>query len=125
MLDNKGKQQDEDKQQDEGKLMSKMAEKLLDINDNSINIDCSINTYTGVITPLSKPIYIGGMFIALGVTLNLTLYFIIHVGYNVGLLPTTGLPMPFVSYGGSHTIFNLFQIGLLLSISYRMRNVKS
>ena len=74
---------------------------------------------------VKKSTDIFGMFIALGITLNLILYFIIHVGYNVGLLPTTGLPMPFVSYGGSHTIFNLFQIGLLLSISYRMRNVKS
>ena len=66
-----------------------------------------------------------GMFLALGVTLNLILYFIIHVGYNVGLLPTTGLPLPFVSYGGSHTIFNLFQIGLLLSIAYRTKNGKN
>ena len=57
--------------------------------------------------------------------LKYVLYFIIHVGYNVGLLPTTGLPLPFVSYGGSHTIFNLFQIGLLLSISYRIKNGKS
>ena len=39
---------------------------IVDINNNSIDIDCSINTYTGVITPLSKPIYVGGMLIALG-----------------------------------------------------------
>ena len=74
---------------------------------------------------VKKSTDIFGMFIALGITLNLILYFIIHVGYNIGLLPTTGLPMPFVSYGGSHTIFNLLQIGLLLSISYRMKNAKS
>ena len=65
-----------------------------------------------------------GMFLALGITFNLIFYFIIHVGYNIGIFPTTGLPLPFVSYGGSHTIFNLSQIGLLLSISYRMKNEK-
>ena len=59
-----------------------------------------------------------GMFLALGIVINLMIYFVIHVGYNIGLLPTTGLPLPFMSYGGSHTMFNLIQIGLLLSISY-------
>ena len=65
-----------------------------------------------------------GMFLALGITFNLIFYFIVHVGYNVGMLPTTGLPLPFVSYGGSHTIFNLSQVGLLLSISHKMKNEK-
>jgi len=65
-----------------------------------------------------------GMFLTLGITFNLIFYFVIHVGYNIGILPTTGLPLPFVSYGGSHTIFNLSQIGLLLSISYKMKNEK-
>ena len=65
-----------------------------------------------------------GMFLALGITFNLIFYFIVHVAYNIGMLPTTGLPLPFVSYGGSHTIFNLSQIGLLLSISYKMRTDK-
>ena len=63
-----------------------------------------------------------GMFLAMGITFNLIFYFIIHVGYNVGILPTTGLPLPFVSYGGSHTLFNLSQVGLLLSISHKIKN---
>ena len=73
---------------------------------------------------IKKSTDVFGMFVSLGIVLNLILYFIIHVGYNIGLLPTTGLPLPFVSYGGSHTIFNLFQIGLLLSISYKLKNGK-
>ena len=60
-----------------------------------------------------------GMFLALGIIINLMIYFIVHVGYNIGMLPTTGLPLPFMSYGGSHTMFNLIQIGLLISISYK------
>ena len=40
----------------------------------------------------------------------------INIGMNVGFLPVTGLPLPFVSYGGSHTIATLLGIGLLESI---------
>ena len=65
-----------------------------------------------------------GMFLILGIMFNLIFYFIVHVGYNIGILPTTGLPLPFVSYGGSHTIFNFCQIGLLLSISNKIKNAK-
>ena len=61
------------------------------------------------------------MFLSLGITLNFLMYFIIHVGYNFGLLPTTGLPLPFISYGGTHTLFNLIQAGLLLSISNKIK----
>ena len=63
-----------------------------------------------------------GMFLAMGITFNVFFYYLVHVGYNIGILPTTGLPLPFVSYGGSHTLFNLSQVGLLLSISNRINN---
>ena len=52
-----------------------------------------------------------GMFLVLGITFNLIFYFIVHVSYNIGIFPTTGLPLPFVSYGGSHTIFTFLSIG--------------
>ena len=65
-----------------------------------------------------------GMFLAIGITFNLIFYFMVHVGYNIGLFPTTGLPLPFVSYGGSHMLMNFTQIGLLLSIAYKIKNGK-
>lgn len=74
------------------------------------------------IVRLTKDLF--GMFLAIGITFNLTFYFMVHVGYNIGLFPTTGLPLPFVSYGGSHTLMNLIQIGLLLSIAYKIKNEK-
>ena len=40
----------------------------------------------------------------------------LHVGMNIGLLPVTGLPLPFVSYGGSHTLVTFAMLGLLESI---------
>ncbi len=43
----------------------------------------------------------------------------INIGMNVGLMPVTGIPLPFVSYGGSHTVTNLAAIGLLLAVHRR------
>ena len=57
-----------------------------------------------------------GLFLALGIILNLIFYFLINVAYVVGLAPNTGLTMPFLSYGGSNTIFTLGAVGILISI---------
>ena len=38
---------------------------------------------------------------------------------NIGLLPITGVPLPFISYGGTSLITNFILIGLLLNISAR------
>ena len=40
--------------------------------------------------------------LSLGIILNILYYFLINASYVVGLFPTTGLPIPFFSYGGSH-----------------------
>jgi len=58
-----------------------------------------------------------GLFLALGITLNLIFYFLINVAYVIGFAPNTGLTMPFISYGGSNTIFTLGAVGLLMSIA--------
>ncbi|MFH0804129.1 MAG: FtsW/RodA/SpoVE family cell cycle protein [Candidatus Zambryskibacteria bacterium] len=41
-------------------------------------------------------------------------HFIIHVGMNVGLLPVTGITMPFMSYGGSHMLAEFLGLGILM-----------
>ena len=58
-----------------------------------------------------------GLFLALGIILNLIFYFLINVAYVIGFVPNTGLTMPFISYGGSNTIFTLGAVGLLMSIA--------
>ena len=55
--------------------------------------------------------------LSLGIVLNILFYFLINASYVVGIFPTTGLPVPFFSYGGSHTLFNMISIGILLNIS--------
>ncbi len=58
-----------------------------------------------------------GKYLAIAVTSSITLFALINAGVTVGLFPTTGLPMPFVSYGGSSMMFSAFAVGLLLNIS--------
>lgn len=58
-----------------------------------------------------------GRLLALGITCTITLYALVNAGVSLGLLPTTGLPMPFVSYGGSSLLFSSFAVGVLLNIS--------
>jgi len=58
-----------------------------------------------------------GRLLAIGITSAITLYALVNAGVTLGILPTTGLPMPFVSYGGSSLLFTSFALGVLLNIS--------
>jgi cell division protein FtsW len=57
--------------------------------------------------------------LAIAITSTVTLYALVNAGVTLGILPTTGLPMPFVSYGGSSLLFTSFAVGILLNISTR------
>lgn len=57
-----------------------------------------------------------GQLLALGLTFAIVLYGMTNIAVVTNLLPTTGIPMPFVSYGGSSLIVNLFGVGILLNI---------
>lgn len=58
-----------------------------------------------------------GMFLAAGLGTSIFLYAIIHAGVVTGLFPTTGLPLPFISYGGSQLVTTLASVGVILNIS--------
>ncbi len=58
-----------------------------------------------------------GMLLASGITLALSVQGFINMAVVMGLLPTKGLTLPFVSYGGSALLVDLFAVGVLLSIS--------
>jgi len=57
-----------------------------------------------------------GRFLALGITVMVVSQALINVGVVLGMMPTKGIPLPFVSYGGSNLTACLFGIGLLLNI---------
>ncbi len=58
-----------------------------------------------------------GYFLAAGIVLTFGVYVFVNAGVNTGLLPTTGVPMPFISYGGTAVLFNAAAIGILLNVS--------
>ncbi len=58
-----------------------------------------------------------GTYLSIGIITLIGLQTIINMGVVMGLLPTKGIPLPFVSYGGTSLLINLICIGILLSIS--------
>jgi cell division protein FtsW len=58
-----------------------------------------------------------GLVLAVGFTTLIVAYGFVHAAVSCGLLPVTGLPMPFVSYGGTSMVANGIMVGVLLNIS--------
>ncbi len=61
-----------------------------------------------------------GVYLALGITLMISLQAAINMGVVLGLLPTKGLTLPFISYGGTSLIANLAGVGILFHLSTRV-----
>ena len=62
-----------------------------------------------------------GRFLAFGIAVLIGMEAFVNIAVVTGMLPTKGLALPFVSYGGSSLILSLVAIGILLNISSRMR----
>lgn len=62
-----------------------------------------------------------GMYISFGVAAMFTFHVIENVGMCLGLLPVTGIPLPFFSYGGSSLLSNMIAIGLVMNVKYRSK----
>ncbi|MEO0106460.1 MAG: FtsW/RodA/SpoVE family cell cycle protein [candidate division WOR-3 bacterium] len=61
-----------------------------------------------------------GRLVVMGLNTTIFVIFLVHIGVSIGLLPPTGIPLPFISYGGWSLCANLFSMGIILQIS-RMR----
>ncbi len=64
-----------------------------------------------------------GRLIAVGIFAMILLHVLINIGVATSLMPVTGIPLPFISYGGTFTITCLAAMGLLESISMRWRKI--
>lgn len=62
-----------------------------------------------------------GKLLATGIVLSIGIYAFTNMGVVMNLLPTTGVPMPFLSYGGSAMVVNLFTVGVLLNIASQIQ----
>ncbi len=58
-----------------------------------------------------------GCFLAVGLTAALALQICINMGVTLGLLPTKGLTLPFLSYGGTSLVLNMATVGILMNIA--------
>ena len=58
-----------------------------------------------------------GRFLAIGITSSIILQALINIMVTTGILPVTGITLPFISYGGTSIVITLFMVGILLSIS--------
>lgn len=63
-----------------------------------------------------------GAFLALGLTTLLASQMLVNVGVVTGVLPTKGLPLPFISFGGSALLMAMISVGVLLNISQHVRD---
>lgn len=64
-----------------------------------------------------------GSIIASGIIAMFLFHILENVGMNIGIMPITGIPLPFISYGGTSMIANLFAIGILVNIWARHQKI--
>ncbi|MEZ4357163.1 MAG: rod shape-determining protein RodA [Eubacteriales bacterium] len=60
-----------------------------------------------------------GMFLVSGVVCMLLFHIFENLGMNMGIMPVTGIPLPFFSYGGSSMLANMIAVGLILNVNAR------
>lgn len=64
-----------------------------------------------------------GSLIATGVVIMFTFHILVNVGMTMGIMPVTGIPLPFMSYGGSSYLTNMMALGLLLNVNMRRQKI--
>lgn len=69
----------------------------------------------------SKDFY--GTLLVLGISAMWLFHIFENIGMSIGMMPITGIPLPFLSYGGSSMLTNLIAVGLILSVNVRGRKI--
>lgn len=64
-----------------------------------------------------------GRIMAAGITAVFAVHIIVNIGMTIGLMPVKGMPLPFVSYGGSNLLTNMVLVGLLQNIHMRRHKI--
>ena len=66
--------------------------------------------------PVGDLTAMAGFLLASGLTFMVLVYACVNMGVSTGLLPATGLPLPFISYGGSSLLLTLTATGILINV---------
>jgi len=104
-------------------IYSVIAEELGFIGATGILLCFCVIAWRGMRTALRAPDRFGA-FLALGLTTMVAFQALFNISVVLGLLPTKGIPLPFVSYGGSSLLINLIGMGILLNVSQHASNTQ-
>ncbi len=97
-------------------IFSVIAEELGLIGAAAVIVVFGILFWRGAAAAIGAPDR-GGYYLGMGITLWLALQAMMNVAVAVGMIPAKGVPLPFLSYGGSSLVVNLCALGVLLNIS--------
>jgi cell division protein FtsW len=61
------------------------------------------------------------MLLGIGITTGIVVQALFNISVVISILPAKGIPLPFISYGGSSVLVTLFAVGILLNISLQAR----
>ena len=97
-------------------IYSVIAEELGLVGATSVLLCFCVITWRGLRVSLRAPDRFGA-FLALGLTTMVAIQALVNISVVLGLMPTKGIPLPFVSAGGSSLLINLLGMGILLNVS--------
>jgi len=66
---------------------------------------------------------LNGALIVVGISAMWLFHIFENIGMCIGLMPITGIPLPFVSYGGSSMLTNMIAVGLILGVNIRGKKI--
>ena len=109
-----------------GYLYPKTTDFIFSVIGEELGFIFSASIIALYIIMITKSIYVAktakndlGSYIAIGIAGIFLFHMVENIGMTMGLLPITGVPLPFVSYGGSSMLTNFMCIAILLNISGR------
>jgi cell division protein FtsW len=97
-------------------IFSIIGEEFGFVGTTSIIVMFAILTWQGIRVCKAAP-DLFGFFLSLGITISLALQAAINIAVVTGSIPTKGLPLPFISTGGSSILLSMLAIGILLNIA--------
>jgi cell division protein FtsW len=100
-------------------IYSVISEELGLVGATAVLVCFCVVTWRGVRVALRAPDAFGA-YLAFGLTTMIALQAFINISVVLGMMPTKGIPLPLVSFGGSSLLINLVGMGILLNVSQHM-----
>lgn len=97
-------------------IFSVIGEELGLIGATAVIVAFGVLFWRGMVAAFGAPDR-GGYYLGIGITLCLVLQAMLNISVALGVFPTKGVPLPFLSYGGSSLVVSLVSLGVLLNIS--------